>query len=187
MAEKKSYWELLRSPEWQKKRLQIMERDEFTCQKCDAREKTLNVHHKIYHKGRKPWQYEDRELVTLCEDCHGTETKQRQCLNEALSLLPPLDVEYVLGYATAQVLLFVGEHTPAASGGPIRLDGPAVISGFADGMGIDALDPEYDRLYEGVTAAEAIALHRSVRERRRNLAGVKVGLGATSEPKGSVD
>ena len=30
----------------------------------------LNVHHKIYYKNRKLWDYKDEELVTLCEDCH---------------------------------------------------------------------------------------------------------------------
>lgn len=30
----------------------------------------LNVHHKIYYKNRKLWDYEDDCLITLCEDCH---------------------------------------------------------------------------------------------------------------------
>ena len=30
----------------------------------------LNIHHKKYIKGRKPWEYEADSLVTLCEDCH---------------------------------------------------------------------------------------------------------------------
>jgi hypothetical protein len=30
----------------------------------------LNVHHKIYYKNRNLWDYQDDELVTLCEDCH---------------------------------------------------------------------------------------------------------------------
>ena len=30
----------------------------------------LNVHHKIYFRNRKLWDYEDDCLVTLCEDCH---------------------------------------------------------------------------------------------------------------------
>lgn len=33
--------------------------------------KGLNVHHKYYIRGKKPWEYPDDEaLVTLCEDCH---------------------------------------------------------------------------------------------------------------------
>ncbi len=32
--------------------------------------KGLNVHHKYYVYGKKPWEYEEKALVTLCEDCH---------------------------------------------------------------------------------------------------------------------
>lgn len=32
--------------------------------------KGLNVHHKYYVYGKKPWEYDDEALVTLCEDCH---------------------------------------------------------------------------------------------------------------------
>lgn len=30
----------------------------------------LNVHHKYYVRGKKPWEYDDDALVTLCADCH---------------------------------------------------------------------------------------------------------------------
>ena len=32
--------------------------------------KGLNIHHKYYILGKKPWEYPDDTLVTLCEDCH---------------------------------------------------------------------------------------------------------------------
>ena len=32
--------------------------------------KGLNIHHKYYITGRKPWDYDDDALITLCEDCH---------------------------------------------------------------------------------------------------------------------
>ena len=60
-----------RDPRWQKKRLEIMERDEFSCQSCQSKDNTLNVHHCVpYRKETKPWEYENDELITLCEDCH---------------------------------------------------------------------------------------------------------------------
>lgn len=60
-----------RDPRWQKKRLKIMERDEFACVSCNTKEDTLNVHHRVpYKKDAKPWEYEDDELITLCEECH---------------------------------------------------------------------------------------------------------------------
>lgn len=30
----------------------------------------LNIHHKYYIEGKKPWQYSNDALVTLCEECH---------------------------------------------------------------------------------------------------------------------
>lgn len=65
---------MLRNPLWQKKRLGIMQRDDFTCQHCGCKERELQVHHRVYHKGAKPWEYEDNELITLCDRCHEAET-----------------------------------------------------------------------------------------------------------------
>lgn len=67
---KTSYGEQLRHPNWQRKRLEILQRDEFTCQACHDSESTLHVHHRRYIKGNKVWEYDDNDLVTLCEECH---------------------------------------------------------------------------------------------------------------------
>lgn len=64
-----TYSEKLRHPKWQKRRLEIMHRDNFTCQLCGDKESALNVHHKVY-RNCDIWQYEDEELVTYCEMCH---------------------------------------------------------------------------------------------------------------------
>ncbi len=65
-----NYSEQLKSPMWQKKRLEIMQRDNFTCQDCGDTESQLQVHHKAYVFGNKVWEYENSDLITLCEDCH---------------------------------------------------------------------------------------------------------------------
>lgn len=72
---KKSYTELLRDPRWQKKRLKILERDNWTCRKCESKEKTLHVHHLYYEYGKNPWEYPDLSLSTLCLECHEEETE----------------------------------------------------------------------------------------------------------------
>jgi len=64
------YWEKLKDPRWQKRRLEIMERDGFQCRCCRSKEKTLNVHHAFYEKGRDPWDYPEHLLRTFCQDCH---------------------------------------------------------------------------------------------------------------------
>ena len=61
------YQRMLLDPRWIRKRDRILERDDYTCQRCDSKE-NLCVHHRRYN-GR-PWEVPDGWLVTLCEDCH---------------------------------------------------------------------------------------------------------------------
>jgi hypothetical protein len=72
---KTAYSEKLKDPRWQKKRLEVFQRDEFTCQKCfdDENNLPLAVHHRHYEKGKEPWEYSLDSLVTLCQDCHQEE------------------------------------------------------------------------------------------------------------------
>lgn len=64
-----NYSELLKSPKWQKKRLEILSRDEFKCKCCGDDETQLQIHH-LEYKG-KPWEVHSSKLVTLCADCHS--------------------------------------------------------------------------------------------------------------------
>lgn len=66
------YSEMLKSPLWQKRRLQMLEKAGWKCELCQRKEKTLHVHHLIYRAGHLAWEYEDKELVVLCECCHET-------------------------------------------------------------------------------------------------------------------
>ncbi len=70
-----NYSEQLKSPLWQRKRLKIMERDNFTCQNCFSTQNQLQVHHKYYSKDKKAWEYFDSSLITLCSQCHEDITK----------------------------------------------------------------------------------------------------------------
>lgn len=65
-----NYSEKLRNPKWQKRRLEILNRDHFTCRLCGDKERTLHVHHIRYDRGADPWDYPDNTLVTVCEACH---------------------------------------------------------------------------------------------------------------------
>lgn len=71
------YAKKLKDPRWQKKRLKILERDEWTCQACFQNESTLVVHHRVYLANTEPWDYPDDLLVTLCENCHEAERNDR--------------------------------------------------------------------------------------------------------------
>jgi len=68
-----NYSDKLKDPRWQKKRLLIMDRDNFTCQICNSDTETLNVHHLYYENGNMPWEYPEKALITLCEQCHSDE------------------------------------------------------------------------------------------------------------------
>ena len=69
------YWKRLQDPRWQRKRLEILERDKWECKSCGTSDKTLNVHHAFYISGREPWEYGNGSLQTLCEDCHKEASK----------------------------------------------------------------------------------------------------------------
>jgi hypothetical protein len=67
------YSDKLKDPRWQKKRLEIFERDEWTCQICGSKDVTLSVHHFHYVHGFEPWNYKNDSLITLCFECHNEE------------------------------------------------------------------------------------------------------------------
>jgi hypothetical protein len=67
---KLTYFEKLKDPRWQRKRLDILNRSNFSCEDCHDKTSTLHVHHCIYHKGAEPWEYQDDELRALCAPCH---------------------------------------------------------------------------------------------------------------------
>jgi len=66
-----NYLELFKDPRWQKKRLEVLELNNWECENCGNKKKTLSIHHKHYKKGTMPWEYENFELICLCYVCHN--------------------------------------------------------------------------------------------------------------------
>lgn len=64
-----SYSQKLKDPRWQKKRLEILSRDNFSCRFCGDTKTELQVHHKSYFG--EPWEQANDELLTLCRYCHN--------------------------------------------------------------------------------------------------------------------
>lgn len=82
--------EQLLDKRWQKKRLKILERDNWkcTCSTCNSNENTtLDVHHLDYINGINLWDYPDDLLITLCRICHK---KEQNRLKEEKYLLNTL-------------------------------------------------------------------------------------------------
>ncbi len=80
--ERMKYSEKLKDPRWQRKRLEVLSRDDFTCLCCGDSSSTLNVHHKQY--SGNPWDAPLDALETLCHACH----ESRGLLNKAFLNLP---------------------------------------------------------------------------------------------------
>jgi len=68
MNTKQNYSDLLKDPRWQKKRLEIFNRDKFACKLCKDKETTLHIHHLKYNVF--PWESKNTDLITLCKHCH---------------------------------------------------------------------------------------------------------------------
>jgi hypothetical protein len=77
-----------RHPLWQKKRLEILQLKSFACEVCADENSELNVHHKRYIKGNKPWEYEDNIFMVLCKRCHTYTHAQMNTAKEIVSEVP---------------------------------------------------------------------------------------------------
>lgn len=103
-------------PKWQEKRLKVMDEAGFKCLICGDKDSTLNVHHISYLKNRDPWEYENNELVCLCEGCHAEMHATEDRLKEALHLYK------VFSYQTVQGLEeLIGYLTASTQDGPFRI------------------------------------------------------------------
>ena len=80
-----TYSERLRDPKWQRKRLEIMNRDGWACRDCSKSHNNLQVHHCRYAKN--PWEAEGIFLLTLCADCHQRRQQFEDAAKNALAIL----------------------------------------------------------------------------------------------------
>lgn len=85
MMKRLSYKQQLDHPNWQRKRLEVMARDNFSCLRCGNRENKLNVHHSYYDYRFMLWELPDHSLKTLCEACHLPAQDAQLAIYEAIS------------------------------------------------------------------------------------------------------
>lgn len=67
---KLSFEEQYKHPNWQRLRLSILTRDNFTCKLCSDNQSQLHVHHLKYDKNKMIWDVKQSDLITLCDKCH---------------------------------------------------------------------------------------------------------------------
>ena len=77
------YGEKLRDPRWQRRRLEIFQRDNWTCQLCSRTDLELHVHH-LFRTTEDPWDEPDLHLLTICKLCH-----EQQASNPRGGFSPP--------------------------------------------------------------------------------------------------
>lgn len=100
-----NYWDQLKDPRWQKKRLERLSAEGWQCMNCCDKTETLHVHHKRYVNGRAPWEYEDVELDVLCDGCHKyahiIKSQLDILMANASSLTEETTIGLMSGYAVA--------------------------------------------------------------------------------------
>lgn len=64
-----TYRQLLSRDAWRLMRKSVLQRDNSKCTLCGSTH-NLHVHHKYYIDKNRPWEYDKKALVTLCQSCH---------------------------------------------------------------------------------------------------------------------
>lgn len=137
-----SYAELLKDPRWQRKRLEILEAAGWKCERCGDSTSSLQVHHRWYSRGAKPWEYERELLAALCENCHEAVTKNHRLLDSYVNGIKYYcDAEEILRVVSyIDSLLFLKKCRNYDRVIPMCeadfCEGRPVIQGIADAFGI---------------------------------------------------
>ncbi len=133
------YFELLKRPEWQRKRLEVMELAGFACEMCEDSDRTLNVHHAFYEKDLKPWEYPLESLHCVCEDCHKMAQALYTSIKRQLGCLDFCETTQLYGYAKGlECLQF--PNTQIDINDPSVDDGPYFTEGIGDAWGLPLME-----------------------------------------------
>lgn len=140
-----AYFELFKDPRWQRKRLEVLSRDEWTCQRCFSVDKELQVHHWYYQWGLDPWEYDSDTLQALCKDCHEEANEDRKEAIRALGkLLRFVHPNEIIAYAETRAAL------TGVTDEVVIIDDSARCSGAALAMGMSV--GEFSEITRGANA-----------------------------------
>ncbi len=137
----------LKDPRWQKKRLKILSRDEWTCRYCYDTESPLVVHHKLYLPKLEPWEYPNDLLITICEDCHRIEREERlfqeqRLLNELKKYFSSPDIQGIANCLDGFKLLHSHEVVANAYGDALQY--PKLQQYLIDNLFISIIHKQLD-------------------------------------------
>ncbi len=69
-----------------------------SCYSC-GEQRGLQVHHRRYIDGLEPWEYEDEDLILICDPCHGRVHEAAKAFHDWILSIPPdraYEVRYLL-------------------------------------------------------------------------------------------
>lgn len=158
MTTKKSYYELLKHPKWQRMRLEILERANFECEYCGGDDVTLNVHHSYYQKGLAPWEYPAESLHCLCENCHKEAQDRHLLLQRQMGRIGLGDTDQLFGYA-------LGLEAHSSPTTPLDVYSYEVALGIADCWGLSA-EEVIDALQDGKVDGDKLEKLRQAKRTR---------------------
>lgn len=127
-----TYSTKLQNPKWQRKRLEVLNRDGFACKLCSDTETQLDVHHLKYTG--KPWDALLDDLITLCRHCHeAVESDAFKAIGAPiLSAKKPFfldngDIEVILFYES-QVSIYLYHADTGRCGHISTIDRETIVS-----------------------------------------------------------
>lgn len=110
-----TYSEKLKDPRWQKLRLQVFERDKWTCRDCGANDKPLHAHHTYYDKGADPWDYNENAIMCLCENCHQIRHMITDAISRFTGLMPIEMLEIMLQVSRFSYIIYTSKNYDQAN------------------------------------------------------------------------
>lgn len=82
-----TYKEKLTDPRWQRLRLEIFQRDDWSCLICKRKDLELQIHHCDYFPNVDPWDYPRDMLYTLCKGHHSDEMIRERAEKGLITML----------------------------------------------------------------------------------------------------
>lgn len=130
-----TYAEKLQDPRWQKKRLEVLERDFFTCQLCGDKKTTLHIHHFCYPTSFNPWDIELDGLITYCKHCHALIESDKEAKNNPYKVIKLLLIKdvwllavYNLGNDLVEIFTYLSKTNSISYSVSIPIDFITVLS-----------------------------------------------------------
>jgi hypothetical protein len=134
------YSEQYKDPRWQKKRLEIMQRSNYSCEWCGNTKKQLSIHHGYYKPKTAVWEYDNSTLHCLCQSCHEFAGELLGAVHYFLAASTYKQLQQIVGYT-------VGVVAPEVC---FPLDWAEFECGFKQSGAEHAMPPTEQKENEGV-------------------------------------